>query len=170
MIGGVVAIASCGRAVAKCARALHNISRKAGPLAKEIEYFADDVGVFATTISHAHCIIRDHYTKDKTSTAIEMLRKSSALQSLVRQCEWTMDQVKELKRGVHNKSRTLRNLWVRIKWFLDQVKRKNISLSMDKLRISFSLIIGQIHYESLEQRALNPSPLERELYDFKKEM
>ncbi|RDL37185.1 uncharacterized protein BP5553_04618 [Venustampulla echinocandica] len=169
IIGGIVAIAEAAGAVAKCADGLYRISYKAGVLAEDVELFASHVHVFGSTIFNAHRTIRDHYLNDMTSTTIQKLHKSFALDLLTFQCDCVTKRVSSLQERVNDHNGPL-GLWMRVLWLLDKEKRNDIYLSMERIKLSFLLIMSQVMYEILEQRALSPSPLERQLCDFRREM
>lgn len=169
IIGGIVAIGQAAEAVCTCANALYQISCKAGTLGEEIDFFASNVHVFGFTVSQAHRTIRDHYVNDNTSTTIQKLNKSSVLDSLAFQCECVMKRVENLQGRVSGHNRAL-DLVARFRWLLNKENRNDIYLTMDRIKMSFQLIMTEVMYEILERRSSNPSDLERKLCDFKKEM
>jgi hypothetical protein len=165
----LVAIRGWGDDATTCAQALDRISRKAGALGNEVKHLADTVRKFGRTISESQRTIRDHYVNDNTSATINELKNASVLDSLASLCEWVMKGAEKLNKRVHDKARTS-NLRKQNVWFWDQVKRSHICLSMKRIQKSFQIITSQITYEGLQRRALNPSPHERALCDFRKEM
>jgi hypothetical protein len=169
IIGGIVATGQAAEVVGSCASALYQISCKAGVLEEEVELFASNVHVFGSTVSQAHRTIRDHYLNDNTSTMIQKLNKSSVLDSLAFQCECVMKRVESLQKRVSGHNRAP-DFVARFLWLLNKEKRDIIYLTMDRIKMSFFLIISQVMYEVLERRSLNPSALERRLCNFSKEM
>lgn len=62
------------------------------------------------------------------------------------------------------------DFWAWFLWLLNKEKRNDIYISMDRIKLSFLLIMSQVTYEILERRVSNPSALQRNLSDFRREM
>ena len=169
IVGGIVSIGEAAGAVAKCAHILYSISYKAGYLAEEIDLFASQVDVFGSIISSAHRTIRNHYMKDRTSTMIQKLYKSSTLDSLAFQTTCVIKRIENLQKRVNNHNGTP-DFLARLLWLLKKEQRNHIYIWMDRIKLSFLLIMDQVVYEGYKWHALDPSTLDRELFDLKREM
>lgn len=167
---GIIAVGQATTAVAKCAEKLYQISYNAGKLEDEVQFFACHIDVFASTISSVHSTIRDHYIHNSNSRTIRKLHEHAALRTLASQSKLLMRRIKKLlpRSKAHE---TGLGIWDRVRWvFMQKEERKDICLWMERVKLSFLLIMLQVMYEALQQRASNESSLEQKVYNVEKEM
>jgi hypothetical protein len=169
IIGGIAAVGQVTATVIKCANILYQVSYKAGTMAEDVEFFASQIHVFGSTISSVHNTIREHYIKDNNSMVLWRLHKYTTLSNLATLSKQLMRRVNKLQPQTKAQRPSL-GIMQGLRWYMKKEERKDICLSMDRLQLSFLLIMMEVTYEALQQHASSPSSLEKELWDIKREM
>ena len=169
IFGGIAAIGQVTGTVIKYAEIFYQISYKAGLLIDDVEFFAHHVNVFGSTISGVHNTISAHYKKSKRSPTLQRLHEHSVLMDLANMTKRLMRRVETLQPRLQLQKMKL-GLLGRYRWITQDKERKEVCMWMDRVGQSFSLIMHQVLYEALEQRASEPTASMEEKSDLRKEM
>lgn len=169
IVGGIIAVGQATGSIVKCAEVLYEISYKAGVLAEDVKFFASHIDSFGSIISGVHSIIDFHYKNDKNSSTLQRYHERNTLKQLASQSKRLMCRVRKLEPRLKARETQL-GLLGRLRWLRQKDKRTDICLWMDRVKLSFQMIMHQVMYEALQQRASNPSSLEREHRDLRREM
>lgn len=170
IVGGIVAIGKAAELTTKLARKLYRVTCKAEAIAQEMDFLACHLNTFSSTISSAHCTIRDHYESDKNSKTIKRLNDEGTFQDLAFQTEYLMRRVEDLKEKL-KEYKGAPELLARLVWMFKKGAREYICLWMSRVQGLFQSIITQIMYESLQKRlASNPSAQDSDLCNILQEM
>jgi hypothetical protein len=170
IIGGIAAVGQAAELASMWVDTLYRVTCKAEVIAEDVDFLACHLGTFASTISSAHCTIRDHYESDRNSKTIQRLNDEGTFQNLASQTRYLMRRVNNLKKQLKDYQATP-DLVARLLWTCKKRGREFICLWMDRVQALFQSIITQVMYESLQKRLVsNPSAQEPELCNILEEM
>jgi hypothetical protein len=170
IIGGIVAVGQAAELTTKWVHTLYRVACKVEVIAQDVDFLACHLDTFASTISSAHCTIRDHYESDRNSKTIQRLNDEGTFRNLATQTRYLMRRVDNLKKQLED-HQARPGLVARVLWAFKKEGREFICLWMDRVQALFQSIITQVMYESLQKRLVsNPSAQEAELCNILKEM
>ncbi|KAH6680473.1 hypothetical protein B0J14DRAFT_648851 [Halenospora varia] len=169
LIGGIVAIGQASQTICKVARTLYKVSYNAGSISEEVESFASHVDIFGFTVTDAHSSIRDHYMSFQGTTSFRRFQQLKTLKKLAAHVQYLMRKIKVILPKLKGRNRRLKFM-TRFQWMRGNEERNRLCVSMDRIQLSFLLIMQQLTFEALQQRAADPSPIQQELYEFRKEI
>lgn len=169
LIGGIVAVGQASETICKLAKTIYQVSYNAGNIEKDVKFFASQVDIFGSTVSSAHSSIREYYIKCPEFESFTRFEELDTLEKLAAHVQHLMFRVESLLPSASH-SETRLNFWHRFQWMLEKDERKELCLSMDRVQVNFLLIMHQLSLEALQRRACDPSPLDQQLCDFKREM
>ncbi len=163
---GVIAVAGAAGTVAKYAQ---SFSRKAEEAADEVQIFASQIDTFASIISSVHSTIRDHYMNSKDSVTLQRLNEQAALKSLAFETKRLTRRIKSVEPRIETNKRGF-GFKERFLWVWQSPEREEVLVWMERIKMSFLLIMQRVLYEALQQRASNPTSFPPELFDFAREL
>lgn len=170
IIGGVASIGTVGGATVKCAQAFYKIALKAGAVREQVEFFANHIETFGSTITSAHNTIREHYVKYEGSTTLQGLGQRATLDRLAKQTKYLIRRLKDIEPNVKDRRAGL-GFWGRTHWILFQKsEREELCVWMVRIQMAFILIMSGLKQERLEEIAAGTERLPQGLYDIKREM
>jgi hypothetical protein len=170
IIGGISAVAELSSSAVKCSKILYKVSKNAGALQDEVEDFAQHFNIFVCIVTNTHKTCRDHYLNDNRSLALQRCDEHKLLDALADRSKFIIKRVEKLKPELKpgDSSPGFRE---RLRWlFLEKEERDVVCRKMQEVQLSFQMIMAQITYEVLQQRAANPTPEEEMMCNFRKEM
>jgi hypothetical protein len=169
IIASTIAVGGAATAASRCAQAFYKIAHKAGVISEDVTLFAYHIDNFGSSVSSVHNTIREHFMKYQQSLVLQRLNSQSTLKKLAYESRILMKRLRGLEPDVKDRGVGL-GMIGRAKWFFKSKEREELCIWMERVKMSFLMIMYEVIYEALQQRALSPEPLPPGLFDLQREM
>ncbi|KAH8668258.1 hypothetical protein BGZ60DRAFT_528584 [Tricladium varicosporioides] len=169
LVGGIVAVGQASHTICKVARTLYKISYGAGSISEEVASFASHVDIFGFTVTDAHSSIRNHYMSFQEAKSFRRYQQHGTLRKLAAHVKYLMQKIKAILPKLRGRQGRLKFI-TRFQWVRGNEERSGLCASMDRIQLSFLLILQHLTFEALQRSAANPPSVQQELYDFKQEI
>jgi hypothetical protein len=155
LIASITAIVGIAGAATKLSSSLYRVAQSCGAASEDIERFAGEVDLFATTIGMAHYSLREHCQNHSNSSAcspaLEYMRENAVLDQLTTQSERVVTHIKKVRPRIQSLGSRID--WVtRIKWLLRKSEIQSIRPEMENVKTCIHLAIDVVHFELAQTR------------------
>jgi hypothetical protein len=165
----VLAVSGAAGTASKAANSFYKMARKAGKAGEDMKFFSAHIDAFASIIHSAYSTIRDHYSEDNKSRTLEQLNQKATLTGLVFQVKHIIKGVKTLEPQLrpHTTGLSLKESFL---WVWKGSEREELCVWMERVQLQFFMVMLQITYEALQQKASLQNSLQPEGFDFKRDL
>lgn len=150
LIAGITAIVGIAGAATKLSSSLYRVAQSCRVAGEDIERFAGEIDLFASTIMMAHYSLRErcqnHSNSSVHSPALEYMRENAVLGQLTTQSERVVTHIRQVRPRIKSLESRI-DFVTRIKWLLRKSEIQAIRPEMENVKTCIHLVIDVVHLE-----------------------
>jgi hypothetical protein len=151
LVASITAIVGAAGAAARLSRTLYRISRAAGSTKRDIEMHAANTASFSSAIQATRELLQIHFPKHPQASGMSIVEESKVLENVEVQSDLVTSHIEEVQIQVRS-IRSSYGWYTGLKWYFLKSDVQSVSLEMETLKSSLSLLLQLVKLETELQK------------------